>query len=64
MRLRDDKVLLSYQTDNIDIWRDGADAIRPKWGIYRYVGENGSMRTDGSLRDESLLFTDFTIEEK
>ena len=64
VRLRDDKVLLSYQTDNIDIWRDGADAIRPKWGIYRYVGENGSMRTDGSLRDESLLFTDFTIEEK
>lgn len=62
VRMRDDKTLLYYKTNNIDIWRDGATAIRPKWGIYRSFGEGGSIKNQ--MRDESLLFTDFTIKEE
>lgn len=62
VRMRDDKTLLYYKTNNIDIWRDGATAIRPKWGIYRSFGAGGSLKSQ--MRDESLLFTDFTIKEE
>ena len=62
VRMRDDKTLLYYKTNNIDIWRDGATAIRPKWGIYRSFGAGGSIKDQ--MRDESLLFTDFTIKEE
>ena len=62
MRLRDDKVLLYYKTNNLDLWRIGATAIRPKWGIYRSFGTGGSLKSQ--MRDESLLFTDFTIKEE
>ena len=62
VRMRDDKTLLYYKTNNIDIWRDGATAIRPKWGIYRSFGAGGSIKNQ--MRDESLLFTDFTIKEE
>ncbi len=62
VRLRDDKVLLSYSNDNIDLWREGATAIRPKWGIYRSFGAGGSLKS--RMRDETLLFADFTIKEE
>lgn len=62
VRLKDDKVLLYYKTNNLDLWRIGATAIRPKWGIYRSFGTDGSLKSQ--MRDESLLFTDFTIKEE
>jgi len=62
VRLRDDKVLLDYSAPTVDIWRDGATAIRPKYGIYRYFGDGGSMKSQ--MRDETLYFADFTLKEE
>ena len=47
--------LLSYTSNNIDMWRDGADYIRPKWGIYR------SLDNKSQLRDEIVRFDTFCI---
>lgn len=56
------EVLLSYRNNDLDMWRTGCTGIRPKWGIYRYIGENREWQTQ--LRDEQLLFADFSIEKK
>lgn len=50
------KVLCDLKDVKRDLWRDGATGIRPKWGLYRSVGTDGSLRS--SLRDETLLFAD------
>jgi chitodextrinase len=47
--------LLSYENNNIDLWRDGAEYSRPKWGMYRLKG--------GSLQDEEIRFADFCVSE-
>lgn len=52
-----DSILFSYQSDNIRMWKTDADFMRPKWGIYR------SLNDADNLRDESVLFADFSIEE-
>jgi hypothetical protein len=31
----DGTVLASYKNDNINLWGDGLDFVRPKWGFYR-----------------------------
>jgi hypothetical protein len=31
----DGTMVLSYKNDNINLWGDGLDFIRPKWGFYR-----------------------------
>jgi len=49
--------LLSYTNNNIRMWRDNADGIRPKWGIYR------SILSPEQIRDEEVLFADFYIEQ-
>lgn len=54
-RISDGAVLLSYSNSSIDMWRDGADYNRPKWGVYR--------GKDDALRDEQVLFNDFCITE-
>lgn len=54
--------LFSYRNDNLDMWRTGCTGIRPKWGIYRYLGNNREWASQ--LRDEQLLFADFSIEKK
>ncbi len=59
-RIRDGKRLLFYSGKR-DMWRTGATMIRPKWGIYRSIGDNGNKKTE--LRDERLLFADFEVEE-
>lgn len=56
-KVSDGLVLLSYSNNNIDMWRDGATFVRPKWGIYR------SLNNVASLRDEEVLFADFCIAE-
>jgi hypothetical protein len=49
--------LFSYNNNDIRNWKTGADFIRPKWGIYR------SLNNPDDLRDEVVLFADFSIEE-
>lgn len=56
-RISDNAVLLNYTNNNIRMWRPQADGIRPKWGIYR------SLLSASQLRDEEVLFADFSIEE-
>lgn len=58
-RLRDNKELLTYTNGDIDMWSTRTSGMRPKWGIYRSVGENGAYRS--TLRDEIFLFADFSI---
>ena len=50
-------ILFAYSNNNIVNWRPGADFVRPKWGIYR------SLINSQDLRDESVLFANFSIEE-
>lgn len=57
-RVSDDQVLLSYSNNNIKTIRPDNDFIRPKWGIYR------SLNTPADLRDDSIRFNNFSIEEK
>lgn len=58
-RISDDKELVRVVDQGRNFWRTGAPAMRPKWGIYRNFGENGSIKNQ--LRDEVLLFADFEI---
>lgn len=48
-------VLLTYSSDNIDMWRNGTTFVRPKWGIYR------SLNNPDYLRDEAVNFNDFCL---
>lgn len=56
-RVSDNAVLLSYTDNAVKNWQTNADFVRPKWGIYRSLNN----RTD--LRDEEVLFANFSIEE-
>ena len=58
-RMRDGKQLVSVDKKGVDLWRQGATGMRPKWGIYRSFGEGRSL--GGELRDEVLKFADFLI---
>lgn len=49
--------LMAYKDENIRMWKTGAQFIRPKWGIYR------SLNDASNLRDEEVLFADFSVEE-
>lgn len=57
-RIEDNKELLSYSSTSIRTWKTDAEFIRPKWGIYR------SLNEANSLRNEQLLFADFSIKEE
>lgn len=67
-RIRDNKVLLRYTDDNIDMWRKGATYIRSKYGIYRSLA-GGDLSKDPVgqsplLKNESIWMCDFKIWEK
>ena len=51
------ETILNYDDTNKDMWQDGADFSRPKWGIYR------SLNNQQDLKDEIVKFADFSIEE-
>jgi len=51
----DGTLLLSYSSDDIDMWRDGTMFVRPKWGIYR------SLNSASYLRDEAVRFDSFCL---
>lgn len=53
------KVIIDVPCKALDMWRTDCDGLRPKWGIYRYIGDNRSL--EGSLRDEEVRFADFSI---
>ena len=56
-KVSDDSILFEYSNDQIINWREEAEFVRPKWGIYR------SLLNVQDLRDESVLFANFSIEE-
>lgn len=56
-KVDDESVLFNYSNNNIINWRSGAEFVRPKWGIYR------SLINVADLRDEEVLFANFSIEE-
>ncbi|MFP4845335.1 hypothetical protein [Winogradskyella sp. PE311] len=55
--ISDDSVLFEYSNNTIINWRPEASFVRPKWGIYR------SLINQQDLRDEEVLFADFSITE-
>lgn len=57
LKVDDGDELFSYSNNNIRTWKTNADFIRPKWGIYR------SLNNSDDLRDEIVLFANFSIEE-
>lgn len=60
-RINDGKVLLKLGPEEMDMWRTDCMGLRPKWGIYRYLGENRSWQEQ--LRDEEIRFADFSIKK-
>ncbi|WP_372773286.1 T9SS type A sorting domain-containing protein [Mangrovibacterium sp.] len=50
-------VLLSYENNSLNTYKEGASFLRPKWGIYR------SLNNVSDLRDEEVLFASFSINE-
>ena len=59
---RKGKTLYRVERKGIDMWRTDCAGVRPQWGIYRSVGENRMV--EDSLRDEEVLFADFSIIKK
>ena len=57
-KISNGKELLSYSNPNIMTIRADNTFIRPKWGIYR------SLKKMEDLRDETVLFADFSITEE
>lgn len=59
-RISDGRELLRID-ERLNLWRTGTTGLRPKWGIYRSIGDDGSLK--GELRDETVRFADFEIEK-
>lgn len=67
IRIKDNKVLMDYANDNIDMWRTGAKNILNKYGIYRSFGKkltDPSERPSNGIKDESFYIADLYIYEK
>ncbi|WP_157493657.1 hypothetical protein [Draconibacterium sediminis] len=56
-RVKDDVVLFEYESNALDLWREGSTFIRPKFGIYR------SLNSLSYWRDEQVLLADFSLTE-
>jgi len=56
-KVDDSSILFNYSNNSIINWRPDASFVRPKWGIYR------SLNNVADLRDEEVLFANFSIEE-
>ena len=55
------KTLISIEGYPCDMCRTDCAGIRPKWGIYRYIGGNRSLENE--LRDEELRYADFSVQK-
>ncbi len=53
----DNTTLFQYENNDIRMWKTDTDFIRPKWGIYR------SLQDVDKLRDETILYNNFSINE-
>jgi hypothetical protein len=62
VRIRDGKTLLEYSDNTLVLFRSDTKFVRPKYGLYRQI-KSGDAAIDG-LRDETLRFADFELEEK
>ncbi len=62
-RVSDGEILLDY-SNNFDLWRENADLIRPKYGMYRkiYTDTTNYIEVEG-LTDETIMLADFGIVE-
>ncbi|MGN0187929.1 MAG: hypothetical protein ACI395_00270, partial [Candidatus Cryptobacteroides sp.] len=60
-RISDGAELVRVAPATLPLWRTGTTGLRPKWGLYRWFGENRSGAS--LLRDECLKFADFFIEK-
>ena len=60
-RIADGRELLRLENVSRNLWRTGTAGLRPKWGIYRGIGDDGARK--GQLRDEAVRFADFEIEK-
>ncbi|MFP4844297.1 heparin lyase I family protein [Winogradskyella sp. PE311] len=56
-KISNDSKIFEYSNDYMDMWQDGSDFSRPKWGIYR------SLKRKEDLKDEMVLFNSFSIDE-
>ena len=56
--MNDNHTLMYYENNSLNMWKQDADFIRPKWGIYR------SLRDKQPLRDEVIDFADIEIKVK
>ncbi len=54
------ETLLYSQNMDIDMWRDGSNTARPKWGLYRYILPPALQ----SLKDETIWLHSMCIAEK
>jgi hypothetical protein len=67
-RLSDNKVLIDFKDEHIDMWRIGSSYIRSKFGLYRSLAGGRLNQTPVGqsplLKNESLWITDFRIYEK
>ncbi|MCL2711046.1 MAG: polysaccharide lyase [Planctomycetaceae bacterium] len=66
-RIRDGKVLLTAERDNIDMYRREATVLRSKHGIYRSLAGGNIGRNvppNPLLKNESLYLCDFLVYEK
>lgn len=56
-KVSDGSNLLTINDNNLDMWRNGAEYVRPKWGIYR------SLDRKNELRDEIVRFDSFCLDK-
>lgn len=51
------KTIFKYKNNKIRTWKTDALFLRPKWGVYR------SLKKATDLKDEQILYADFSIHE-
>lgn len=56
-KLSDGSELLAVNKKTLDMWRPGAEFLRPKWGIYR------GLDRENELRDEILRYDSFCVDK-
>ena len=58
-RLDNGEKIVETNKKGLFLWRNKTTGIRPKWGLYRNFGTDGSLKN--MLKDECLKFADFSI---
>ncbi len=55
------ELLIDFKKNGIDMWRGESreDFVRPKWGIYRSLKDQSSLRVD----EERAYFADFSVSK-